>query len=431
MRISYMFQEPDVKKFLLIITILLILDWYIFQLVRTAFQSRSISWQKVIKTIYWAISILVIGLLISFGIFRESYANVSTQFRHWIATFFFGMFLTKIILLLFTLFDDFVRLVQWTIDLFAKFWQNPTNSHKNNISRSEFLAKTGVWVASAPTILMGYGIISGAYNYQVIRRKIYLPNLPKSFHGLRIAQISDIHSGSFFNKRAVEGGVEMLLAEKPDVVFFTGDLVNNFAKEVEEYIPIFGKISPKVPYGVYSVLGNHDYGNYVFWSNAEAKRQNLKDLEAAHYHMGWKLLKDSHAYLEESNERIAIIGVQNWGAKGHFPKYGNLFKAVKNIRDASVKLLLSHDPSHWDAQVRPLFPDIDITFSGHTHGMQFGIEIGEFRWSPVKYIYPKWADLYQENNQYLYVNRGFGFIGFPGRIGILPEITILELVAVA
>jgi len=431
MRVTYLFNAPDMNKFLLtalVILVVILLDFYVYQLLRTAFRSGSLFWQRAIKIGYWSVSMFIILLFASFMFFREPAGGfVNAQTRNLIATFFFGVMITKVILLLFVLTDDAVRLGQWLFDFFRPASLPETASQNKGIPRSEFLAKTGVIVATAPTLALGYGIISGAHDYQIRRRQVRLPNLPKSFHGLKIAQLSDIHSGSFFNKTAVKAGVEMLLAEKPDVVFFTGDLVNNFAEEVCEYVPIFEKV--KAPLGVYSVLGNHDYADYVYWSNSEDKMQNLHDLIEAHRLMGWKLLNDTHTYLKQGSDQIAIIGVQNWGAKGHFPKYGNLQKAVSGIKDASVKLLLSHDPSHWDAQIRPQFPDIDITFSGHTHGMQFGVEIGNFHWSPVQYMYPQWADLYQINNQYLYVNRGFGFIGFPGRIGILPEITIIELVS--
>ena len=250
------------------------------------------------------------------------------------------------------------------------------------------------------------------------------PIFPKSFDGIRIVQLSDIHSGSFFDKKAVQGGIEMVLGEKPDMVFFTGDLVNNETKEVKEYFDLFSKV--KAPKGVYSVLGNHDYGDYKSWSSPTAKRKNLQDMLDAHQQLGWNLLLNENRYIEEGGDKLAVIGVENWGA-GRFSKYGKLGQAYVNTEEGAVKLLLSHDPSHWDAQVRPDYPDIDLMFAGHTHGFQFGVEIGNFKWSPSKYIYKQWADMYQEKHQYLYVNRGFGFLGFPGRIGIYPEITLVEL----
>jgi len=218
--------------------------------------------------------------------------------------------------------------------------------------------------------------------------------------------------------------IDLLISEKPDLVFFTGDLVNDVANEVKDYKDLFAKV--KAPLGVYSTLGNHDYGDYRSWPSVEKKKKNLEALIQSHKEMGWDILLNENRTLKVDGEEIAIIGVENWGA-GRFSKYGDLEKAYKGAEDKPVKLLLSHDPSHWDAQIRPDFGDIDITFAGHTHGFQFGIEIGDFRWSPSKYIYKQWADLHQAGNQYLYVNRGFGFIGYPGRIGILPEVTLFEL----
>ena len=287
-----------------------------------------------------------------------------------------------------------------------------------------FLSKTALVAAAIPFGTMAYGVISGAHDYRVRRQTVKLPNLPASFDGLKIAQLSDIHSGSFFNKKAVRGGVEMVLAEKPDVIFFTGDLVNNEASEVMEYIDVFNKL--KAPLGVYSITGNHDYGDYHRWASAEAKQKNFNDLKEAHRLLGFDLLMNQHRFLESGGEKIAVIGIENWGGRG-FAKYGKLNEAYRGTEDASVKLLLSHDPSHWDAQVRPLYRDIDLMFAGHTHGFQFGVELGNFKWSPSQYAYKQWAGLYQEGSQYLYVNRGFGYLGYPGRIGMPPELTIIEL----
>ncbi len=216
----------------------------------------------------------------------------------------------------------------------------------------------------------------------------------------------------------------MVLAEKPDVIFFTGDLVNNEASEVMEYIDVFNKL--RAPLGVYSITGNHDYGDYHRWASGEAKQKNFNDLKEAHRLLGFDLLMNQHRFLKSGGEKIAIIGVENWGGRG-FTKYGKLDEAYRGTEEASVKLLLSHDPSHWDAQVRPLYHDIDLMFAGHTHGFQFGIELGNFKWSPSQYAYKQWAGLYHEGSQYLYVNRGFGYLGYPGRIGMPPELTIIEL----
>jgi predicted MPP superfamily phosphohydrolase len=292
------------------------------------------------------------------------------------------------------------------------------------IARSEFLSQAALIAATIPFGAFTYGIISGAHDYRIRRQTVSLPNLPKAFDGISIGQLSDIHSGSFFNKTAVKGGVEMLLKEKPDVVFFTGDLVNNQTSELKDYFDVFNKV--KAPMGVFSVTGNHDYGDYHKWESADAKVQNFQDLLRAHKELGFDLLQNEHRWLEVDGERIAILGNENWGA-GRFAKYGKLDQAYEGTEEAPVKLLLSHDPSHWDAQVRQNYKDIDMMFAGHTHGFQFGVEVGGFKWSPSQYIYKQWAGLYKEDNQYLYVNRGFGYLGYPGRVGIPPEITIVTL----
>jgi len=253
---------------------------------------------------------------------------------------------------------------------------------------------------------------------------VKLKNLPKAFDGLSIGQISDIHAGSFWNKTAVKGGIEMMMKEKPDMIFFTGDLVNNESSEVKDYVSVFEKL--KAPLGVYSITGNHDYGDYKSWASQEEKQKNFRDLVQAHKVMGYDILMNEHRMLEQGGEKMAIIGIENWGG-GRFAKYGKLDKAYRGSDEAAVKLLLSHDPSHWDAQVRKDYRDIDIAFAGHTHGFQFGVEIGGFKWSPSQYAYKQWAGLYQEEDQYLYVNRGFGYLGYPGRVGIPPELTIVEL----
>jgi uncharacterized protein len=411
--------------------ILFLIDLYVFQAVRVVTSDSSPQTRKIVYWAYWGISAFSFLLIVLYNWFGFGKMGI---FKGIIAGFVFVFYISKIFAMLFVFIDDVGRLGKWIVSLFEKkkeiqegiqqTLQTTYPKQENTIPRSEFLAKTALIAGTVPLVAMSWGIISGAHDYRVRRKTVYLPNLPKEFDGLRLAQVSDIHSGSFFNKTAVKGGVEMLMAEKPDLVFFTGDLVNNEASEVNDYIPIFEKI--KADLGVFSVLGNHDYGDYVQWESVEAKRKNLSNLMQAHKQMNWQLLNDEHKFLNFKGEKLAILGVQNWGT-GRFPKYGNLAKAHKGTEEAAVKLLLSHDPSHWDEQIRPQFSDIDITFAGHTHGMQFGVEIGNFRWSPVKYRYKQWADLYQEGSQYLYVNRGYGYIGFPGRVGILPEITIMEL----
>jgi predicted MPP superfamily phosphohydrolase len=272
------------------------------------------------------------------------------------------------------------------------------------------------------TLLYGF---TNKYNYTVKRIPLSFPNLPAAFKGLKIVQISDIHSGSFNNMKGVQKGVDKILELKPDLILFTGDLVNNKHDEMIPYLHVFDQL--KAPLGVYSIFGNHDYGDYVAWESPQHKIDNLEKLKQVHQKLGWRLLLDEHLPIEKEGEQIALIGIQNWSALSNFPKYGNLSKAYAGAEKYPFKILMSHDPTHWDAEVRPKFGDIDLTLSGHTHGFQFGVEVPGFRWSPVQYVYNQWAGLYREGEQAIYVNRGYGFIGYPGRIGILPEITLLEL----
>jgi hypothetical protein len=267
---------------------------------------------------------------------------------------------------------------------------------------------------------------STKYHYRVRRLKLAFDSLPPSFKGLKIAQLSDIHSGSLRNPAAVSRGIDRVLAEKPDLILFTGDLVNDKAVEVGDYQAIFARL--KASLGVYSILGNHDYGDYAWWENPEAKKANLDHLKRIQREMGWRLLVNEHVVFERNGEQIALMGIENWSAKARFPKYGKMDQAYLGTEKYPFKILMSHDPSHWDAEVRSDYPDIDLMLAGHTHGMQFGVEMPGFKWSPVQYLYREWAGLYEKGRQKLYVNRGFGFIGYPGRVGIMPEITIIELV---
>ena len=398
---------------------ILIIDFYVYQAIKVITSDWSPAWRKGLIYAYWSLT----GLTL-FGIFAYNFWGI--QLRSLRTIVLVGTFInvfSKVFASLFLVADDLMRVVQWA-------WQGyqnataPTTTADNAISRSEFMSKVALAAGAVPLATFSFGIISGAHDYRIRRINLPLKNLPREFDGIRIAQLSDIHSGSFFNKKAVLGGVEMVLDEKPDVLFFTGDLVNNESTEVKDYIDIFGKLD--APLGIFSILGNHDYGDYKSWESSAAKNRNLEDLKAAHRQMGWDLLLNENRYLQVNGEKIAIIGVENWGARG-FTKYGDLKQAYQGVKNAPVKILLSHDPSHWDAQIRPQYPDIDLTLAGHTHGFQFGVEIGDFKWSPSQYFYKQWAGLYSEGDQHIYVNRGFGFIGYPGRVGIAPEITVLEL----
>lgn len=398
-----------------LVSIYLVLDIYVFVAVKSLSDELTPIWRRMVWIGYWVISLASLtGVLLYRQIDPKQFADL----RLYITTFFFVLFIGKVFATVFLLLEDIRRGITWMVNLF------PFVDEKYSTSRSDFMQKSAIIAGSIPVATMTFGIVSGAHDYRVRNRIVYSPNLPKSFDGIRIAQISDIHTGSFFNKTAVAGGVDLLNAQKPDAAFFTGDLVNNRSEEAKEYLDIFKKI--KTPLGVYSVMGNHDYGDYTNWSSEAAKQQDIKNLHEMHAYMGYDLLLNENRTLKVDGEEIAILGCENWGS-GRFSKYGDMKKTIEGVEEIPYKLLLSHDPSHWDAQIRQEYPDIDLMLAGHTHGFQFGIEIGDFRWSPVQYRYKQWADLYSEGNQSLYVNRGYGFLGYPGRIGILPEITILEL----
>jgi len=399
---------------------LVLIDFYVFQGVKILIRKWPILWRRVAYISFWSATVYI---LISFFFYKIlGPQRISPHLQRWSTTLFFIIYVSKLPALLFLIFDDVIRFVKWVI---IKLSQPKKTFIGKKISRSQFLVKASIVAAAIPATSLGFGILSGAYDYRVRRKKIPINDLPDAFHGMKIGQLSDIHSGSFYNKTAVEGGVELLLQEKPDLFVFTGDLVNNETSEVKDYKQIFSKA--KAPLGSFSTLGNHDYGDYHRWSSATAKQKNMDDLVQVHKEMGWDLLRNENRTIKVDGEELSIIGVENWGA-GRFSKHGDIARAYQGVEKAGAKILLSHDPSHWDAQIRPNYGDIDLMLAGHTHGFQFGVEIGNFRWSPSQYMYKQWADLYTEGNQHLYVNRGFGFLGYPGRVGILPEVTILELV---
>lgn len=397
------------------------IDYYVWQAFRTATQHSSAQIQLFTRYAYWGFT----GMII-LGIWAYNFMPLhfwKNEIRITFMALIMISVITKLFIILFLLIEDITRIIRWSYQN-VKTRISPDEYSPGPISRNEFLSKAALAVGAVPAATFAFGIISGAHDYRVEKISLKIPNLPKAFKGMRIAQVSDIHTGSFFNKTAVKGGVEMMMREKADVIFFTGDLVNNEAKEVKDYFEIFSKL--KAPLGVFSTLGNHDYGDYVRWNSPAAKKQNLKDLMKAHELMGYDLLMDEHRFIEESGEKLAIIGVQNIGV-GRFPWYGNLGKAYAGTEEASIKLLLSHDPTHWNAEVTKKFKDIDVAFAGHTHGSQFGVKIGNYKWSPAQYVYKQWAGLYKEGEQQIYVNRGYGYLGYPGRVGMPPEITVFTL----
>jgi len=409
------------KFVLIVVPIAILLDLYVFQVIKSVSQGASSKWKLAIFYGYWGISL---AFLIMFALLPLLNAMEWPRLRNYLFVIFMGMLFAKLLASVFFLVDDVRRLFQWAAG--KAFFRDTEgeNMSGEGISRSAFLSWLGLGLGGGLFSSLMFGF-SNKYNYEVRRVRLAFDNLPSAFRGLRIIQLSDIHAGSFSNKAAVERGVAMAMAEKPDLILFTGDLVNDMADEMKDYADVFNKLH--APMGVFSTLGNHDYGDYTWWETPEDKAANLKKLKQIQKDMGWRLLMNEHVVLERGEQQIALIGIENWSAKARFSRHGRMSEAYPGAEKYPFKILMSHDPSHWDAEVRPKYSDIDLALAGHTHGMQFGIEVPGLRWSPVQYIYKQWAGLYEEGTQKLYVNRGFGFIGYPGRVGILPEITLIEL----
>lgn len=406
----------------LVVIVMVLLDLYIFTIIRFLAQGASERARMIIFSVYWTISIAaaIIMLLMPY----INYELWPKSARTYIFATIVGLLFAKVVAAVFFLVDDVRRGLLW---LMSKVFTNLGPRFiegGDGISRSAFLSWMGVGLGGGLFATLVYGF-TNKYDYQVKRHRLKFANLPNSFNGFTIVHISDIHSGSLNNKAAVQKGVDLIMKQQADIILFTGDLVNDRATEMQDYLDVFSQL--KAPMGVYSTLGNHDYGDYVSWESGAAKKANLDRLKQIHAQMGWRLMMNEHTVLRRGGEQMALLGIENWSNKGSFPKYGRLPEAYRGTEDIPFKILMSHDPSHWDAEVRPQYPDIDLMLSGHTHGMQFGIENPYFKWSPVQWVYKQWAGLYQEGWQKLYVNRGFGFIGYPGRVGMLPEITVLEL----
>lgn len=407
------------SRLLILLLVLLAVDIYAFQAVRVLIQHWSAGARQWVYGFYWLVPLLGLGLLL----LANSYPSADWP-RGWfsfVRALFFIIYLSKFLVVGVLLIDDLRRVL-----MAAYQWVSP--QQEVNLGRNRFLSQLALALGGVPLFLLTYGMARNPYRYQLVKERLRIHRLPSSLEGLRIVQISDIHSGSFTSPTSVARAIDIINAQDADLVFFTGDLVNNKAEEMLPYIDIFKGIKSK--HGIFSIFGNHDYGDYVSWPSAQAKEDNLTQLKDVHRQLGWDLLLNENRLLSIAGEQIAIIGVENYSALPRFPKHGKLPEAYQGTEQAALKILLSHDPTHWDYEVTKSYPDIQLTLSGHTHGMQFGIEIpGWLKWSPAQYVYKQWAGAYQQNDQWLYVNRGFGFLGYPGRVGILPEITRLELVA--
>ena len=400
-------------RWLITLLLLVFFQWYSYQALKTAISNRWILYGYVFFTV------IIVGNLLFYTLILERNTTNEPRLMYAIG-FFLSLLIFQLLVSVILLAEDVFRIPQ----ALYSFLKRVPEQTQFIPSRRKIISQIALGLASIPFASLLYGMYRGKYNYKVLSYNLEFEDLPDAFDGFKITQISDIHSGSFDNQTKVQYGVDLVNQQKSDLVLFTGDLVNNRADEIKPWIKIFNKI--KAEFGVFSILGNHDYGDYMRWESPVAKRKNMEDLYDAHNEMGWDLLLNESRYIEKDGERLAIIGVENWGSG--FKKAGDLNKALNKVSEKDFKILLTHDPSHWEAQVIPHPFKIHLTLSGHTHGMQFGIEIpGIIKWSPAKWRYKQWAGLYGENKQYLNVNRGFGYLAYPGRVGMWPEVSVITL----
>lgn len=405
-----------VIRFIIICGLFLFIEFYSFQAVRTLIKLR---WLLIS---YQIISLLLfIFVIYSFTQFDRSVGQTKqTMFTMGLMLL---VYVPKIVITLVLLGEDIFRAGVGIVNYFI---ENPNTTTNSVIpSRRKFVSQLAVGLAAVPFLSLIYGIFEGRYNYKVFKQTVFFPDLPDAFDGFRITQISDVHSGSFDNPEKISYAIDLVNEQNSDMILFTGDIVNTHATEMHPWLETFNKIKePK--YGKYSVLGNHDYGEYVTWPSEEKKEENFEAIKKLYGQIGFQLLLNEHTYIQKGDDKIALVGVENWGH--NFKKAGDLNKASQNVHQDDFKVLMSHDPSHWEYEIKNHSKNFHLTLSGHTHGMQFGIEIpGYFKWSLAQYVYKQWAGLYENAGRYVYVNRGFGFHAYPGRVGIMPEITVIEL----
>ncbi|AYN06300.1 metallophosphoesterase [Flavobacterium sp. 140616W15] len=405
-----------VIRFIIICALFLFIELYSFQAIRTLIKLR---WLLIS---YQIISLLLFVFIIySFTQFDRSVGQTKqTMFTMGLMLL---VYVPKIVITLVLLGEDIFRAGVGIVNYFI---ENPNTTTNSVIpSRRKFVSQLAVGLAAVPFLSLIYGIFEGRYNFKVFKQTVFFPDLPDAFDGFRITQISDVHSGSFDNPEKISYAIDLVNEQNSDMILFTGDIVNTHATEMHPWLETFNKIKdPK--YGKYSVLGNHDYGEYVTWPSEEKKEENFEAIKKLYGQIGFQLLLNEHTYIQKGDDKIALVGVENWGH--NFKKAGDLNKASQDVHQDDFKVLMSHDPSHWEYEIKDHPKNFHLTLSGHTHGMQFGIEIpGYFKWSLAQYVYKQWAGLYENAGRYVYVNRGFGFHAYPGRVGIMPEITVIEL----
>lgn len=398
-------------RWVIFIAVVLFIDFYAFQSLKTITRSR------IAMIVYWLLSFIILAnFTYEFATFNSAHGFPQVLMLA------FGLLILSIIPKIFALLilfgEDIFRVTKSAFNYFSK--SSPTHFFPE---RRAFVSKVALGLAAIPFVSVLYGMARGKYNYQVLNHTLYFNDLPEAFDGFKVTHISDIHSGSFDDEDKIVAGIDLINEQESDLILFTGDLVNNLANEMIPWVSHFKTLKAK--YGKYSILGNHDYGEYVRFRSEEEKAQNFQDIKDLHPQIGFNLLLNDSVYVENGNDKIAIVGVENWGVR--FKKAGDLNLASSKINKEDFKILLSHDPSHWDAEIKNHQKNFQLTLSGHTHGMQFGIEVPGIKWSPAQYIYKQWAGIYSELGKHINVNRGFGFLAFPGRVGIWPEITVITL----
>ncbi|MBK6552168.1 MAG: metallophosphoesterase [Flavobacteriales bacterium] len=408
------------RNFAIFVFILVLIDLYAYKGVNAALANHSLTLRRLVRFLYWIVSIGILGLMIySVVSMQGSQVRRDNSYVFSLVALFLLFFLPKLVIVIFHGLDDLLHVGRW---IWSKLLPGPAEGSGEALDRANFLSQLGLIVASVPFVGVLYGVTKGRRSFNVSHIPVGSSNLPAAFHGLRIVQISDMHLGSYGEDLSiVQNGVDLINAEAPDLILFTGDLVNDYADEAERFIPALAELKARL--GKFSILGNHDYSDYVRWEDPAGKAANLEKLKSIHKAMGFRLMLDEHLTLEQNGGKIGLLGVQNWGKR--FQQYGDLAKTVRGTEELPYRILMSHDPTHWEEQV--LATGIDLTLSGHTHGAQLGVKIGSTTYSPAQWVYKQWAGLYNQGQQQLYVNRGFGFIGFPGRVGMPPEITVLEL----
>lgn len=400
--------------FLFFCAVLFVIEIYAYQAFKTVIKTK---W---ILQLYLIISALA-SVYVLYSIYYFDRSVGQTPRSLFAMGLFLLLYLPKIIITLILFGEDIFRLIKGSMNYFVEY-DTTTNFLP---SRRKFVSQIGLGLAAVPFLSLIYGITIGRYNYKVIKQDVFFPDLPDAFDGFTITQISDVHSGSFDNAEKINYAIDLVNEQESDLLLFTGDIVNAKADEMHPWIDTFNRLQKPI-FGKYSILGNHDYGAYLEWKTEAEKEKNFVAIKDLHRQIDFKLLLNENVKIQKGADSIALIGVENWGK--HFGKIGDLDKASEGILDNDFKILMSHDPSHWEEEVKHHAKNVQLTLSGHTHGMQFGIEIpGWFKWSLAQYMYKQWAGLYEEFGRYVYVNRGFGFHAYPGRVGIMPEITVIRL----